>query len=66
MKRKQFSEEQIIGILKEAEAGGVPGGWVEDGAGELAMVSAGLTRGRRRAQKWLRPQEIFVPAAKGR
>ncbi|EIZ78104.1 transposase [Novosphingobium sp. Rr 2-17] len=22
MKRKQFSEEQIIGILKEAEAGG--------------------------------------------
>ena len=23
MKRKQFSEEQIIGILKEAEAGGV-------------------------------------------
>ncbi|WP_353846222.1 transposase, partial [Sphingomonas sp.] len=23
MKRKQFSEEQIIGILKEAEAGAV-------------------------------------------
>ena len=23
MKRKQFSEEQIIGILKEAKAGGV-------------------------------------------
>jgi hypothetical protein len=39
---------------------------VEDGAGELAMVSAGLTRGRRRAQKRLQLQEIFVPAAKGR
>jgi hypothetical protein len=39
---------------------------VEDGAGELAMVARGLTRGQRRAQKWLRLQEIFVPAAKGR
>jgi hypothetical protein len=24
MKRKRFKEEQIIGILREAEAGGVP------------------------------------------
>ncbi len=63
MKRKQFSEEQIIGILKEAEAGAV----VTDLCRLHILVRRdGIAINRKKTQRLYREEGLTVRRRKGR
>jgi transposase len=63
MKRKQFSEEQIIGILKEAEAGAV----VTDLCRLHILVRRdGIAINRKKTQRLYREEGLTMRRRKGR
>ncbi len=64
MKRKQFSEEQIIGILKEAEAGAV----VTELCRRLHILLRrdGITINSKKTQRLYREEGLTVRRRKGR